>query len=113
MSGKAIAKCFGHKEVEEELLDQGLREKWVFSSEKCTPMSGSFDDAMEFIDKKRSDELYLHNCSAHCKGEGTKCIIFVKMIYCSYSDIIGVFSLYCYSLSNVYLLNTASVLCVL
>lgn len=72
MSAKAIAKCFWHKEVEEELLDHGLREQWIFSSEKCTTMSGSYDDAMEFINKKRSDELYLHNCSAHCKGKGTK-----------------------------------------
>ena len=31
MSAKAVAKCFWHREVEEELLEQGLREKWVFT----------------------------------------------------------------------------------
>ena len=72
MSGKAIAKCFWHQEVEEELLAHDLREQWIFTSEKCAPwpMSGTYDDAMEFIDKKRSDELYLHSCSDHCKQKG-------------------------------------------
>ena len=40
MSGKAIAKCFWHQEVEEELLAHDLREQWMFTSEKCAPMSG-------------------------------------------------------------------------
>ena len=28
LSGKAIAKCFWHCEVENELLDHNLRDKW-------------------------------------------------------------------------------------
>lgn len=70
MSAKAIAKCFWHREVQEELLEHGLQEEWVFSSLKTTPTSGNYDDAMEFFDRKRSNEIYEHNCSDHCKGKG-------------------------------------------
>lgn len=70
MSAKAIAKCFWHREVEEELLEHSLREEWVFSSSKATLTSGNYDDAMEYFDRKRSNEIYPHHCSDHCKGKG-------------------------------------------
>ena len=40
MSAKAVAKCFWHREVEEELLEQGLREKWVFTSDRSGQYNG-------------------------------------------------------------------------
>ena len=71
LSGKAIAKCFWHCEVENELLDHNLRDKWLFSTKKSCTLSGTFDDAMQFIDQKCCEQLYLHNCSDHCKAKGT------------------------------------------
>jgi hypothetical protein len=37
---------------------------------KSGQFTGTTDDVMEYIDKKRSEELYLHNCSAHCREKG-------------------------------------------
>ena len=71
MSSKAVAKCFWHREVEEELLSCGLRDTWVFTPEKYGDFTGTVDDVMEFVDRKRCKELYMHNCSAHCKEKGT------------------------------------------
>ena len=70
MSAKAIAKCVWQHETELELLSHGLRETWVFMAAKSGQFTGTTDDVMEYIDKKRSEELYLHNCSAHCREKG-------------------------------------------
>ncbi len=69
LSSKAIARCFWHHEVEEELAALGLREKWTFSN-KPGPLTGDYDQAMEFIDKNRCDQIYTHTCSDHCKSKG-------------------------------------------
>jgi hypothetical protein len=69
LPAKALAKCFWQREVEEELATLGLRGKWVLSKEPG-PLSGSYDHAMEMVDKMRSCQLYLHNCSDHCKSKG-------------------------------------------
>ena len=68
MSPKAISQCFWHKEVEEELVCYGLREDWSFSKGPG-PTSGTYDHTMQIIDKKRCEQLYVHNCSDHCKSK--------------------------------------------
>jgi hypothetical protein len=70
MCAKVIAKCFWSREAELELSDNGIREKWIFTSEKKGPLTGTNDDVMEFIDRKRCEELYTHDCSTHCKMKG-------------------------------------------
>lgn len=70
MSAKTIAKCFWNRETELELAALGLREQWLFKSEKDVALSGTIDDVMEFIDRKRCGEFYSHNCSSHCQGKG-------------------------------------------
>lgn len=81
MSAKAVAKCFWHREVEEELLEQGLREKWVFTdlTEVANIMGTYYDDVMEFVDRNRCEDLYTHNCSDHCKEKG----IVAKVVGCA------------------------------
>lgn len=79
MSAKAVAKCFWHREVEEELLEQGLREKWVFTSDRSGQYMGTYDDVMEFVDRNRCEDLYTHNCSDHCKEKG----IVAKVVGCA------------------------------
>ena len=77
MSPKAISRCFWHREVEEELSCHGLREDWTFS--KTTgPTSGTYDHAMQIIDKKRCEQLYMHNCSDHCRSKGRLSILHVN-----------------------------------
>jgi hypothetical protein len=34
---------------------------------KDVALTGTIDDVMEFIDRKRCGELYSHNCSSHCQ----------------------------------------------
>jgi hypothetical protein len=69
MSPKAISQCFWHREVEEELACHGLREDWSFSKTPG-PTSGTYDNTMQMIDKKRCEQLYMHDCSDHCKSKG-------------------------------------------
>ena len=69
MSQKAISQCFWHREVEEELACHGLREDWSISK-MPGPTSGTYENAMQLIDKKRCQQLYMHNCSNHCKSKG-------------------------------------------
>ena len=70
MSAKVVAKCFWHHEVEEELRERGLREEWVFTSNQNGENTGTHDDVMEFVDRKRCEELYHHVCSPNCKEKG-------------------------------------------
>lgn len=69
LSSKVVARCFWHREVEEELAALGLREEWTFSN-KPGLLTGDYDQAMEFIDKNRCDHIYTHACSEHCKSKG-------------------------------------------
>ena len=69
MSPKAISQCFWHREVEEELACHGLREDWSFSKTPG-PTSGTYDNVMQMTDKKRCEQLYMHDCSDHCKSKG-------------------------------------------
>ena len=71
LSAKAVAKSFWYREVEKELEEIGLREKWAFADQKTDELSGSNDHAMEYIDSNRCDNLYSHECYANCKGKGT------------------------------------------
>ena len=75
ISAKAVANCFWQREVEEELEVLGLREQWVFSENKGD-LSGNLESAMETIDKLRCEQLYTHQCSAHCKSKGKEIFIF-------------------------------------
>jgi alkyl sulfatase BDS1-like metallo-beta-lactamase superfamily hydrolase len=70
MSAKVVANAFWKREAELELLSHGLRETWIFMEKKSGPYTGTTDDIMEYIDKKRSVEQYSHDCSAHCKEKG-------------------------------------------
>ena len=54
-----------NRETELELLPIGLREKWIFTAKRNGAFTGTNDDVMEFIDRKRYDEFYIHNCSSH------------------------------------------------
>ena len=58
-------------------MSQGLREKWTFCKE-AGHLSGTYDMAMEMIDRACSDKLYEHICSEHCKTKGQ----FKYRIYC-------------------------------
>ncbi len=69
LSTKVVATSFWHHEVEEELTSLGFREKWTFCKESGD-LSGTFDMAMEMIDKIRCDQLYSHTCTGHCKSKG-------------------------------------------
>ena len=69
LSGKILGKCFWQKEVEEELADHGLRDKWVLTKESG-PFCGSYGHAIEVVDKMRCDQLYEHSCSERCKSKG-------------------------------------------
>jgi hypothetical protein len=70
LSAKAVAKSFWHREVEKELQEIGLREKWDFADQKTGGLSGSNDHAMGYIDSNRCDSLYSHVCYANCKSKG-------------------------------------------
>lgn len=69
MSSKIVAKSFWTREVENELEERGVRSTWVFSKEKGE-LKGSEDDAMEYICRERSGEIYQHVCSSGCKKKG-------------------------------------------
>jgi hypothetical protein len=56
--------------VEEELASHGLREEWIFSSKEHGPTCGTYESAMEMIDKNRCEHLYMHDCSDRCKSKG-------------------------------------------
>ena len=77
ISAKVVAKCFWHHEVVEELKECGLSKKWVFTKnqnvQNGTNKSGTHDDVMEFVDRKRCEELYQHACSDNCKQKGKCC----------------------------------------
>ncbi|CAB4011283.1 Hypothetical predicted protein [Paramuricea clavata] len=70
LSAKAVAKSFWYREVEKELQEIGLREKWEFADQKMGGLSGSNDHAMEYIDSNCCDSLYSHVCYANCKSKG-------------------------------------------
>ena len=44
--------------------------------------TGSEEDAMEFAENKRSEQLYSHNCSKNCQDKGLFEI--TGLIYCSF-----------------------------
>ena len=72
LSAKAVAMGFWHREVEQELQEIGLRDKWAFcKSKQISNYSGSYDNATEFIDSQRCENLYSHECPANCKRKGT------------------------------------------
>jgi hypothetical protein len=85
LSAKAVAKSFWHKEVEDELSELGIRELWTITdqrnlNEKC----GTYDNAMEFVDVNRCDNLYSHDCSANCKSKGKfygSCLFVCNVVY--------------------------------
>ena len=70
ISPKSVAQIYWTKELEEELSDVGMREKWLFKENGSQTFCGNEDAAMEFVEKKRSEQLYPHNCSDHCKKKG-------------------------------------------
>ncbi|XP_028407816.1 uncharacterized protein LOC114530392 [Dendronephthya gigantea] len=70
MSAKVVAKSFWSRETELELASLGLRGQWYFKEEKDGDNTGTLDDIMDMVDKKRCAELYSHNCSNNCKIKG-------------------------------------------
>jgi hypothetical protein len=52
MSAKAVAQSYWTKELEEELEELGIREKWLFTTNAADrPFSGNEEEAMEFVEK--------------------------------------------------------------
>ena len=71
MSAKAVAQSYWTKELEEELEELGIREKWLFTTNAADrPFSGNEEEAMEFVEKNRSEKLYDHDCYNQCKKKG-------------------------------------------
>jgi FMN phosphatase YigB (HAD superfamily) len=59
MSAKAVAQSYWTKELEEELEELGIREKWLFTTNAADrPFSGSEEEAMEFVEKNRSELVW-------------------------------------------------------
>jgi len=48
----------------------GIREKWSFNETSALPYSGSEEDAMEYVESRRSEQLYAHTCSKLCSDKG-------------------------------------------
>jgi len=69
LTRKTVAKCFWEQELIEELKDLGLANTWVFCQER-EKMQGTQVDAMEHVEKVRSEMLYSHECSDGCKEKG-------------------------------------------
>lgn len=76
----------------------GIREKWSFTkTSACSsnlPYSGSEEEAMEFLEKKRSETLYPHTCFNRCKDKGKLNNIFLKSQKVSLRDTFGVCFVY-------------------
>lgn len=70
MSAKGVAQGYWTRELEEELEELGIREKWLFTTNTGQSFSGSDEEAMEFVERNRSEKLYEHNCSNQCKKKG-------------------------------------------
>lgn len=75
LSAKMAAKSYLKNELEEELNDLGIREKWCFSKSSALPYSGSEEDALEYVESRRSEQLYAHTCSKLCSDKGLFCTI--------------------------------------
>ena len=71
---KTVAKAYWKEVVNCELSDLGLYEKLSFQH-NVGSLSGTYDDAMEYIDKHRSNNIYAHDCSERCKKKGVQCNI--------------------------------------
>ena len=70
LSAKVVAKSFWKEEVHRELEDLNILDKWSFKTGTGS-LSGTYEDAMVYADNIRSLNLYLHDCSMHCKERGT------------------------------------------
>jgi len=70
LTAKFAAKSYWKKELEEELNDLGIQEKWSFNKTSALPYSGSEEDAMEYVESRRSEQLYAHTCSKLCSDKG-------------------------------------------
>jgi len=78
LSAKTAAKSYWKKELEDELDDLHLREEWTFGKvSEDHQHTGSEEDAMEFVESKRSEQLYSHNCSKKCQDKGLFFIVHV------------------------------------
>lgn len=83
LSAKTAAKSYWKKELEDELDDLELREEWTFGkANEGQQHTGSEDDAMEFVESKRSEQLYNHNCSKKCQDKGLFFIVYVAYGTC-------------------------------
>ncbi|CAB3993607.1 Hypothetical predicted protein [Paramuricea clavata] len=67
ITAKLVAKAFWKEEVNQELSDLGIDEKWTFVPNAAGCLSGTYDDAMEYANKHRSHSIYSHDCSDLCK----------------------------------------------
>lgn len=70
ITAKTVANAYWKEEVNCELADLGLDEKWTFKRDRGS-LSGTYDDAMEYADKHRSHSIYSHDCSEQCQKKGT------------------------------------------
>ncbi len=70
MTAKLVAKAFWKEEVNQELSDLRVDEKWSFVPNADSCLSGTYDDAMEYANKHRSQNIYSHDCSELCKKKG-------------------------------------------
>ena len=85
LSAKTVAKSYWKKELEDELDDLHLREEWTFGeATEGQQHTGSEDDAMEFVECKRSEQLYSHNCSKKCQDRGLFFTVHVDVEWTSF-----------------------------
>ena len=71
LPAKTAARSYWKRELEEELDDLGIREKWSFKkTDGGQHLAGTDEDAMEFAERKRAEQLYQHNCSKLCEQKG-------------------------------------------
>ena len=70
LSAKLAAKSYWKKELEEELNDLGIREKWCFNKSSSLLYSGNEEDAMEYVESRRYEQLYAQTCSKLCSDKG-------------------------------------------
>ena len=68
---KTVANAFWECELYDELLQNSISHMWSFTSKKREDgLSGTKDDAVEYIVKNRTSTTYNHICHQSCAAKG-------------------------------------------
>ena len=68
---KTVAKAFWECELYDELLQSNMNDKWSFTKEENeNELSGTKDNAVEYIVRKRTSTTYDHECHLGCAAKG-------------------------------------------